>query len=281
MYEDDAPPSGGRSSLDPAFFDRLVMEAAHTPSLRPAIPRQLVEAFEQKRQRTHPGYAPADGPELLAWVTERLAIPLAEWRLLLSRMKKDGGDPEEITAPIKDRLTVIPLGQGEGGWMAETRTARRLTAAFFPPEKAGGPNTEPEDADPVSEAALFLGQWLSYYGPMDKGRIRSLLGLEADRLDRMLSALEGSRSIVAGPLTQNGTDQEICDAKNFETLVRMARRSAASQVATRPIQALPLFLAQTQGLTGQPPLEKNPGGPFLPALARRIAGIRHPGGPEP
>ena len=102
--------------------------------------------------------------------------------------------------------------------------------------------------DLVSEAALALGQWLSYYGPVSKERIRNKLGLDSVHLDKILALLEESRTIVTGCLTRGGNDWEACDAKNYEILSRMARRDAIPQVASRPIDHLPGYLAQIQGL---------------------------------
>ena len=99
MYEDDASPGNRTPSAD-----SLLLKVMFDDRLRPEIPRQTAMAFEEKRHRVYPGYAPSDGPELLAWVAERLAVPMPEWRRLLSSIKKKrpesgrtgGGNPKPI-----------------------------------------------------------------------------------------------------------------------------------------------------------------------------------------
>ena len=56
--------------------------------------------------------------------------------------------------------------------------------------------------DLVSEATLALGQWLSYYGPVSKDRIRNKLGLNNVYLDKILALLEESKTIVTGRLNR-------------------------------------------------------------------------------
>ena len=74
MYEDDTPFADRQSDLSRELLQELVF----TPHLRPELPQALLRELDGKLKRTAPGYAPADGEELLLWITERLFIPADE-----------------------------------------------------------------------------------------------------------------------------------------------------------------------------------------------------------
>ena len=87
MYEDDSPLAGKASRLS----RDLLKEVLFSTSLRPRIPRGLIETLEAKLQRTAPGYAPRSADDLLDWVKERSLIPEPEWQELLKAMERDSG----------------------------------------------------------------------------------------------------------------------------------------------------------------------------------------------
>jgi ATP-dependent Lhr-like helicase len=75
MYEDDTPEGAGRSQLSQDLLQELVFSS----QLRPRIPVHLVDGFERKLQRVHPGYAPQGSRELVDWTVERLVLTETEW----------------------------------------------------------------------------------------------------------------------------------------------------------------------------------------------------------
>ena len=78
-------------------------------------------AFEEKRRRVYPGYAPSDSPELLAWVAERLAVPMPEWRRLLSSIKKNGQNRKNWRRKSKTDWLFCHFRTGPENWYGKKR----------------------------------------------------------------------------------------------------------------------------------------------------------------
>ncbi|MEZ5330678.1 MAG: DEAD/DEAH box helicase [Thermoanaerobaculia bacterium] len=114
MYEDDTP-EGGPSKLS----GDLLREVVFASRLRPQLPESLLDSFERKLQRTWPGYAPDSAPEVLAWIEERVALPLAEWEELLAARRRDRApapdDTEELLEELGRRALLLRLPGGETG----------------------------------------------------------------------------------------------------------------------------------------------------------------------
>ncbi|MCG8609993.1 MAG: DEAD/DEAH box helicase, partial [Pseudomonadales bacterium] len=87
MYMDDTPKNQAASSLSDQLLQSLVFDTER----RPQIPLDIIAAFNTKRQRLSPGYAPDSPSELLEWVKERLIIPTPEWRALRAAMAQEYG----------------------------------------------------------------------------------------------------------------------------------------------------------------------------------------------
>lgn len=90
--------------------------------------------------------------------------------------------------------------------------------------------------------------WLSYYGPLDRDRLAKTLGLADPRLLSVLDDLAGEQAIVVGSLVEGAEQEQVCEAENLESLLRMARADATPAFQALPIDQLPLFLAIFQGL---------------------------------
>ena len=94
-----------------------------------------------------------------------------------------------------------------------------------------------------------LSEWVQFYGPMSTQFVGTTLGLEERRLSLAIEDMVESQRVVAGKLVTGGKDDDICDSENFEILLRLARRAAIPAFEPKEIEALPLFLAQYQGVT--------------------------------
>ncbi|MFW6181855.1 MAG: Lhr family helicase, partial [Spirochaetota bacterium] len=108
--------------------------------------------------------------------------------------------------------------------------------------------------DPGRLAAL-LEEWLRFYGPLRTGRVAAMLGVDGDRLRRALALLEEKKVVVRGLLTEGASQEEVCDRRNLEILLRRASRRRGQAIRPLDPGLLPRFLAAYQGLVG------NLGGP--------------------
>ena len=273
MYEDDTP-SGGRSRLRQDLLRELVF-AAH---LRPRLPRSLADTFGRKLRRTYTGYSPRSVPELLAWVVERVVIPVGEWSELLDAVARDHGlDRGAILAELDRKLVAV-------AWRAEAgpslvcavesvprvlRALERgqdqiaLSSAALDGAPADGavaalaslrarPSSLAEDAieegDPLAD---LLGEVLRFYGPMGRELPAQTLALDPERERVALEVLLDEQRVVVDELTEGAAGPEICDAENLERLLRLARAAARPSFEPLPAEHLPGFLAAWQGLAAR------------------------------
>lgn len=264
MYQEDQP-----ASKTSRLGSDLIADLIFSPHQRPVIPDPVVAEFETKRHRLAKGYAPDSPRELVDWVKERMAIPLAEWNALVSAMESGSGPMASSWVKIfKEKLIlmkpqgvrdplVISLEQaariyyawyGQGDSVRFMDLDQRMISLEKIPQTAKILSPE-QETDPAELGTGFLGQWLGFYGPRPISFVHTLLGLEPDRLQDFIDTLVDARSLVIGLLKKNGNPQDICDARNFETLVRMARNRAIPVFEALSLNQLPLFLAQIQGLT--------------------------------
>ena len=258
MYRTDEPRSGGPSNLS----RDLLAQVVHSPELRPAIDPDLAEGFQQKAQRLHPGYAPSDARDLVDWVKERLAIPDREWQQLLAAMERDHGldrpgllreagpklvriFPARAAAPLVAALEnldrVVRALEGEGERVETMPLAP--DASLVQEAQSPGNGMDPEELLP-----WFLGEWLRCYGPLPEEFVGRTLGLGPARLRPALEELLDQGQIIAGQLLQGKGKENLCDAENFEILLRLTRAGAAPMLEPLPLARLSLFLASFQGL---------------------------------
>ncbi len=247
MYLDDTPRAGG-GGLD----QDLLREVVFSPHLRPALPPDVCARFQTKLHRTHPGYEPRSADELVELVRDRLLVPEDEWLALVGRLDwvpSPAGPPGEV-APGLSR--VAPPG---ARWrsVAAVDNLPRLRELCPGDWWVEMPGPEPrdrvlpaDDSDPLVEA---LGQWLQYYGPVPPARLAGTFGWSDETTEAVLSELVDCRRIVVDQLIAGGPPVEVCDADHLERLLRLARRQAAPSFEPLPVDHLPLFLAQHQGLT--------------------------------
>jgi ATP-dependent Lhr-like helicase len=273
MYEDDTP-SAGRSQLRSDLLRELVF-ASH---LRPRIPRSVLEPFQRKLQRLYPGYSPRSAVELFAWAVERVVIPLAEWRELLAAVTRDHGiEPGELLADLTGKLVAVSwfpesdpsvvcaveslpriveaLGRAredialtspalDGATAGDARAAlvalsERLAASTG---EAG------DEGDPLAD---LLGEFLRFYGPLQRGALGAVLPLDAERERAALEVLVDGRRVVVDEISDGADEPEICDTENLERLLRLTRAAARPELKPLPADHLPAFLATWQGLDTQ------------------------------
>jgi ATP-dependent Lhr-like helicase len=255
MYMDDQMRYGKTSRLRPD----LIRDVVFTSQLRPAVSSELVRTFEQKRMRLAEGYSPDTSRDLLDWVKERLLIPLVEWRSLLAAIQRDHEvDEQTILSPIAHKLVRIhPHGAVEplivslemlpkimlGFYSGDEVSVERMSSALQVAQER--PDTQ-EDIEDVF--ASLLSDWLGFHGPITRFAVCSALGLDADRADAAIDDLADLERLVTGTLIKGSEEDYVCDAENFEVLLRLSRAEARPVFKPLDIQTLQPFLARRQGI---------------------------------
>jgi ATP-dependent helicase Lhr and Lhr-like helicase len=232
MYDDDTPLRRQASGL----ADELIRSAVQDPALRPRLAPATVAAFEAKRQRTAPGYAPESAADWAEWVKERILLPATEAAASVGA----GTDPATGAGAVLDHPDVVEIGDDGRRWFCH----RELLHALRDSGLAGGaqlPPVIPALPDPRSASDLAL-EVLSFYGPLTRERIETILPtVPADLLD-------DEQALVRGPLLADDDGIYYCDAANFEALLRLQRALARSRLDPQPAATLPAHLAAWQGL---------------------------------
>lgn len=274
MYMDDRTPADARSQL----HGDLLRDVIHSPELRPVIEPKVLQQFLNKRQRLWPGYAPTTARDLLDWVKERVFLPLPEWRALLQAAERDTGDGEASPKPWEAELTDklcrlrVRYGQYHTECVVSLERAPQLLAGLYPFQES---SSSPADYAPKSDVALFnldgnntialspaivddeeqqwlsttlLAEWLSFYGPLSIEEIAAILALPPPRLTTALDDLIDNQTLISGQLIAEAGGQQVCDAANLETLLRLQRAVSIPSFAPLPHTQLPLFIASQQGL---------------------------------
>lgn len=259
MYRDDEPPSGKTSKLRGDILHDVVF----VPGLRPTIAREIIERFEQKRQRLSPGYSPETSRELLDWVMERVLLPTSEWAHLLQAIREDYGVKiEDLLEPLSEKLArIIPPLAAEPLIVAAELLPRLLYGLYGSADdvlveslSGGGilPSREKEPNFPEGEADVLLssilGEVLQFYGPRTTDSLCTMLGIEKQRLLLAMEDLADVQAVITGTLITDSADEEICDAENFEILLRKSRSEAIPTFEPLDIEELPLFIASYQGI---------------------------------
>lgn len=265
VYSSDAAFSERQSSLR----KDLIEEIAGNADLRPEISSESIANLEERLQRRIPGYAPESEMELLDWIKERLLIPAGEWDLLIRVMRNAAEfDVDAALDAISRKAFLVQLPRSSELSVVALECIPRLLAALELSANAISCYSLIDDRRSIDldwrailrqikydssleEAALadWLGQWLTFYGPVEPAFIRQTLGVEEPILKEALETLLENERIVMGALRQGSVTEEVCDRENLQRLLRIKRRQAAPHFTPLPIEALPLFLAQQQNLT--------------------------------
>jgi ATP-dependent Lhr-like helicase len=221
MYADDTPETQGRSALS----DDLIRRAVYDEALRPRVERAVVADFVARRQRTAPGYAPLDAPDLAEWLKERVLLRAHDWYALAARI--DGAPPEAVT-----------LTTGEHTFVVHLEDARSVGRELFGRFEADWP-----DVGDSRDAGDLVAGILSFEGPLARSEIAERIPLGAAPLDECLRALVDEGRLVAGPLVAGDETLRWCDADNLEALLRLQRARARTAIEPRPVATFPAFVA--------------------------------------
>lgn len=264
MYMGDESASGKTSRLSSDLLKDLIF----SPDLRPSVPNEIVTAFESKRQRLAPGYSPGTPRDLLDWVKERLLIPYKEWSQLLDAIQRDHGlTAEDILTPLCDKLLQIAPAPSKAPLIGALEPLPQIISAFYGAAaqieyhsvlpscrlaRSGVVDQMMDVEDYPSNRgktfALRIGEWLQFYGPVSVKIIGETLGVSPTRLQIAIEALVDTRKLITGQLIQDDSTRDLCDAENFEILLRLTRSDAVPTVETLPVDQLQLLLAGYQGI---------------------------------
>jgi ATP-dependent Lhr-like helicase len=275
MYDDDTPLLAKESAVRPD----LIKELLFSSHLRPKIPVGVMRVLDEKLKRTAPGYPPGSALELLDWVKERLAVPEPEWKELAAAIRRDqdadaalwlGANAKKLvwvtwpgvrhpllcaleTIPkvlvafrmLFDDLSLSPVSPEENAESLKRRFRSHLERTTpSTPWGEGRGEGEKEEYD----LSGFLSTWLAYYGPIEKEQLQHLLGVTAERLDEAIEPLIEAQDVVMDRFGEESASIEVCDSRNLEMLLRMARRYRQPSFEALPWERLPLFLAAFQGV---------------------------------
>jgi ATP-dependent Lhr-like helicase len=241
VYADDSSSGPAVSALR----SDVIREALSSARLRPVLEPEMVAEVTRKLQRTAPGYAPRGAREVLDWLKERWVLPEAEWRMLLEAIRRDrGAEPEELLAELEPRLAsgLLPGGQIPAVWARENEP--RLRRAL---EEGRAAESRAAQSRGAAGARLgfpeLLGEWLRFYGPVDPQELLRLFGVTAGRLREALEELAEQGEIAVDVAVRGQEGLRVCDSRNLETLLRLARKARRPSFRARPLVELPLFLA--------------------------------------
>ncbi len=274
MYADDSPESAAASNLRQDLLKELVFES----HLRPRLPRQLVEQFRAKIQRTALGYAPHSGDDLVDWLRERALVPAEDWRRLVAAVARDRDlEAEEIVSSVAHRAVRLALPGADSESVVALDALPRWLRALdldledvtlrslgdededLPPEardglhrllamEPGQPGSVDEEDTSWAALADLVGEWAAFEGPFETDVLSRLFGLSTDSQRELIAVLDESRRIVVDRFIQDSASLEICDVENLEILLRWLRTANRPRFEALPAEALPLFLAAHQGL---------------------------------
>jgi ATP-dependent Lhr-like helicase len=246
MYADE-PSSRRPSQLRPDLVKSVVMQ----PDLRPQVMPEIVATLQAKLQRTAPGYGPQSSRELVDWVSERLLIPWDEWQAGWRRLPSDPDLAAELLPRLyrlEPVLASLPLVCTRHQWPA-------LSAGLLAGHTVAVFGLDGAEVDAVGEtqepavAGEQLAWWLSFYGPVTPAWIAARLGLTTARIQALLGPLVEQARLVAGQLVVDADETTVCDRRNLEALIRMARAQAVITAAPAPASCLAWLVADQQGLT--------------------------------
>jgi ATP-dependent Lhr-like helicase len=228
MYEDDTP-LGGPSNLR----EDLIKGIVHESGLRPMLPEKLVEEFNQKLQRTYPGYCPRGADDLLDWIEERIFIPLSQWEEMKSALNRNlDEDVDKIISEVEKNIHF---------WNSDSAGEELIISKTY--HKKFGENGFREQMD------FILPQWISFFGPCSLEYLVNIYPAPENEILKVIESLRESEEVIIDKLTEIATEDQFCTAENLEILFRLKRRKGRREFKALPITKLQLYLAQHQLIT--------------------------------
>jgi ATP-dependent Lhr-like helicase len=179
--------------------------------------------------------------------------------------RSKAGGKLELAPEAASRLVRITVSGAVNPFACALERLPEVLKAFWPGRDAvvktvAGENVDPKlieaaysaskpaDEEPDALLTSLAGEWLQSYGPMRPEDIGGALVLDAGRLNLALEDMKDSETVIEGVLVKGSEAAFVCDAENFEVLLRMERAALAPSVEVREIDKFPLFLAQVQGV---------------------------------
>ena len=286
MYEDDTP-DGGASRLGDDLLAEVTLSAALRPRVPPATAEELRRKLQRTWPGYAPAADEiadwvrerlllplAEWRELLDAAARDQGVPEAELltalepatsrlvtlRLPLTWLDRavEGGVTGASGEPLVTAVELLPRLLAVLGIADESIVLAPVLAPDRPlaTDAAAKLLGLARRASPVAveledpEAALgdLLGEWLRFYGPLERAVLASTWGLAPERLVPVLDELVDDERVVVGELLAGVDVVQVCDVENMARLLRMVRAAARPQLPTLPLARLPLFLAVQQGL---------------------------------
>ena len=223
MYRGDALEARASSSVS----SRVIEEALRSSRFRPRLESALIEDFERRIKRLLPGWGASDQLEFAEWVKERVAIPLDELPAML-----EAASPELAAALSSDPSC--------GGRVGRLRLPGAEAELLVHAERERELEDEPE---------ARLAEWLRRESLVSPGRIRSLFGFSAERLEALLDELSDEGSIVVDAFGSDSEEISVVDSQNLELLLRRSRAARRPRIEARPAADLLRFVAAVQDLS--------------------------------
>jgi len=256
MYEDDSPLGAAKSNLS----DHLIRELMSS-DVKPKFQSELIDLLDAKLKQIHPGYAPETAEDVRSLVIDRLLMPKAEWKDLLSAIDRDYQiDLAELEIELTSKLAWMVVNNEHFMFALENlvliENLFKKEGLSWDVEALGDAKTFAKALDRARnldtnelELEAFLIQWLGYYAVCPLQACFSNLPFNDSNL---LTALENSADqglVVLDRLTEDSEEVGVAEWRNFEILLRMKRKRSRVAFTTLTLKKLPLFLAQKQGLT--------------------------------
>ncbi|MEM1229636.1 MAG: DEAD/DEAH box helicase [Pseudomonadota bacterium] len=232
MYASDDP----EGNPETALRDDVLALAMADREGHPQVPPEIIERFEEKRQRRAPGYEPTDAADWIEWIKERALLPRAEWpadETLRSAIEASGRILRVTLAPAEWWLhTELALTWQRAGALGDAvltdRTGATVAAAELPL------------IDDEREASTLLLECLTYFGPRTEAELRLLL-------PALPETLLTREELLRGQLVKDSDAVWYCDAENFEALLRFARAARRSTLPPLPLTDWPERAWRHQG----------------------------------
>ena len=263
MYEDDTPPEERRAQA--LSLDRdLLRELMGIEELRELLDADAITEVEESLRRP-----PRNADELHDLL--RRAGPLLEG-------EHDPGFAETL---LRERRAIrVRVGGAE--LLAAVEDAGLLRDALGVAPPGGVPVAFLESVE--EPLAVLLRRYARTHGPFTTGEVAERLGLDHERVEAELSALEKGDRLVRGALRPGGVEREWCDPDVLRRIRRATLAALRREVEPAGQEAFGRFLPSWQGIGRRQSLREALvplQGLSLPAslwesdvLPRRVAGFR-------